>query len=60
MDFDLISVLAVVSFLFANKFVLYGILCVFVAWNLPQPAWAKTLQDKVVALVKALYAKLTG
>jgi len=60
MDFDLSSVLAVVSFLFANKIVLVGALGVFVGWNLPQPSWAKTLQDKVVALVKALIAKLTG
>ncbi len=60
MDFDLSSVLAVVSFLFANKIVLIGTLGVFVGWNLPQPSWAKTLQDKVVALVKALIAKLTG
>ena len=60
MDFDLSSVLAIVSFVFANKVVLYGALGVFVGWNLPQPALAKTLQDKVVALVKALFAKLTG
>lgn len=24
----------------------------FVGWNLPQPAWAKAVQDKVVNLIK--------
>jgi hypothetical protein len=29
----------------------------FVGWNLPQPPWAKELQDKVVNAVKAILGK---
>lgn len=29
----------------------------FIGWNLPQPVWAKTVQDKVVATVKSWVAK---
>ena len=25
----------------------------FIGWNLPQPPWAKTLQEKVLALVRS-------
>ena len=25
----------------------------FIGWNLPQPAWAKSLQEKVIAWIKA-------
>ena len=25
---------------------------IFIGWNLPQPTWAKSLQDKVVAAIK--------
>ena len=28
------------------------IIGIFIGWNLPQPDWAKTLQDKVVAALK--------
>jgi len=27
---------------------------ILVGWNLPQPAWARTLQDKAVAAIKQL------
>ncbi|WP_274601177.1 hypothetical protein [Halochromatium roseum] len=40
--------------LFALFWVLVGL---FIGWNLPQPAWAKELQDKVVGLVKAALGK---
>ena len=26
----------------------------FIGWNLPQPTWARALQEKVVAAVKTL------
>ena len=29
----------------------------FIGWNLPQPAWAKELQQKVVAALKTLSNK---
>ena len=29
----------------------------FIGWNLPQPAWARALQDKVVTVVKNLGTK---
>lgn len=29
----------------------------FIGWNLPQPPWAKELQDKVVGAVKAVLGK---
>jgi hypothetical protein len=29
----------------------------FVGWNLPQPAWAKALQDKVVAFLHSAIRK---
>ncbi|MGD8615010.1 MAG: hypothetical protein PVI91_04980 [Gammaproteobacteria bacterium] len=25
---------------------------IFIGWNLPQPAWAKALQDKVVGAIQ--------
>ena len=28
------------------------VLALFVGWNMPQPAWAKVLQEKVVSAVK--------
>jgi len=24
----------------------------FIGWNLPQPAWAKAIQDKVMSIIK--------
>ena len=32
----------------------------FIGWNLPQPAWARDLQAKVVAAIKALGKKGSG
>ena len=29
----------------------------FIGWNLPQPAWARELQDKVVAVIRNLGSK---
>jgi hypothetical protein len=29
----------------------------FIGWNLPQPEWAKAIQDKVVSLFQALLNK---
>jgi len=25
---------------------------IFIGWNLPQPAWARAIQDKVVAIIR--------
>jgi hypothetical protein len=25
---------------------------IFIGWNLPQPAWAKSIQDKVVGMIR--------
>jgi hypothetical protein len=30
---------------------------ILVGWNLPQPAWAKSLQDRAVATIKGLMYK---
>jgi hypothetical protein len=30
---------------------------ILIGWNLPQPAWAKTLQEKIVAAIKAAWSK---
>jgi hypothetical protein len=35
---------------FALFWVLVGL---FIGWNLPQPLWARELQDKVAGVVKA-------
>ncbi len=57
MDFDIGSVLAVLSFLFTNKLFLGGAIGLVVGWNLPQPALAKAIQNKVVEWVSALFNK---
>ncbi len=57
MDFDIGSILAVLSFLFANKLFFGGAIGLVVGWNLPQPAYAKVIQDKVVEWVSALFNK---
>jgi hypothetical protein len=31
---------------------------VFVGWNLPQPPWAKDLQDRVVGVIRSLIGKI--
>ncbi len=33
---------------------------IFIGWNLPQPDWAKSLQDKVVAMVRGTGNKGAG
>jgi hypothetical protein len=30
---------------------------ILIGWNLPQPAWAKLLQDKTIAAIKRLVNK---
>lgn len=30
---------------------------VFIGWNLPQPAWAKAFQDKVLEFIRAAINK---
>ena len=57
MDFDIGSILNVVSFVFANKLVLGGVVGVFVGWNLPQPGFAKTIQEKVVTFFSWVWSK---
>lgn len=52
---DVGTLLSVVSFVFGNPLVLAGVVGVFVGWNLPQPALAKKVQDKVVAALKYLW-----
>lgn len=58
MDFDLTTVLNVLTWLFVNKLFLGGAVGVFVGWNLPQPAIAKTIQAKIVAGLQYLWAKI--
>ena len=58
MDFDLGTILSAVSFVFANKLVLGGVIGTFVGWNLPQPALAKKAQDALVKFVSAAWNKL--
>lgn len=36
---------------------LYMFIGLLIGWNLPQPSWAKSLQDKLVAKVKGLFNK---
>lgn len=55
---DLGTVLSVLSFVFGNPLVLVGVVMLFVGWNLPQPALAKKVQDKVVAGAKWLWSAL--
>ena len=33
---------------------------IFIGWNLPQPQWAKTLQDKVVQALRNLFGGYSG
>lgn len=58
MDFDLGTILSAVSFIFANKLILGSVVGVFVGWNLPQPAFAKKVQDLVVKYVSLAWNKL--
>jgi hypothetical protein len=30
---------------------------IFIGWNLPQPAWARSMQDKLVELIRAAVSK---
>lgn len=57
MEFDIGTVLHVASLVLANPFLLGGVVGLFLGWNLPQPAFAKMLQEKVVALLSALWNK---
>lgn len=58
MDFDIGTILAVLNFVFANKLILGVVIGLFVGWNLPQPAFAKTIQDKIVQWVSVAWSKL--
>ena len=33
------------------------IIGMFIGWNLPQPAWAKAIQDKLVGLLRDLISR---
>jgi hypothetical protein len=33
---------------------------ILIGWNLPQPAWAKSLQDQVVAAIRGAANKTRG
>ena len=57
MDFDIGSVLTILSFLFANKLFLGGAVGLFFGWNLPQPAFAKVIQNKMVGWISVLWNK---
>lgn len=57
MEFDLGSILALLNFLFGNPLILGGVIGAFVGWNLPQPAYAKWLQDKAVGLFRKVVKK---
>ena len=37
-----------------------AVVMLFVGWNLPQPAWAKYVQDKVVGFFGGLWNKAKG
>lgn len=60
MEFDIGSILQVVNFVIGNKLVLGGAIGLFVGWNLPQPTWAKYVQDKVVGFLGGLWNKAKG
>ncbi len=54
---DIGTVLSAVNFIFGNPLVLGGVVGLFVGWNLPQPAFAKTIQDKIVAGLSYVWNK---
>lgn len=54
---DIGSILSAVSFIFGNPLVLGAVVGLFVGWNLPQPAFAKTIQDKVVVGLSYVWNK---
>ena len=58
MDFDIGSILSVVNFVIGNPLVLGGVVGCFVGWNLPQPSWAKYIQDKIVSGVTYVWGKI--
>lgn len=31
---------------------IYVLIGVFIGWNLPQPSWAKNVQDRIVNIIK--------
>ena len=53
MDFG--TVLSFVSFIFGNPLILGGVVGLFVGWNLPQPAFAKIVQGKIVTVLKYVW-----
>lgn len=58
MDFDFTSVVDFLKLVFMNKYTFVAAVGVFVGWNLPQPAAAKYIQDKIVEFVGLLWNKL--
>jgi hypothetical protein len=58
MEFDIGTILSVVSFALANPIVLGALVGLFVGWNLPQPAFAKYIQDKVVGFLSVVWNKI--
>ena len=33
------------------------IIGIFIGWNLPQPAWAKTIQDRLLEMMRGMMSK---
>ena len=60
MSIDLGTVTSFLKLLFMNKTALMVGIGVFVGWNLPQPAVAKFVQDKVVQFFGYLWNKATN
>jgi hypothetical protein len=42
------------------KFLLFVAVGIIIGWNVPQPAWAKQWQDKVVDFVRSVTKKMGG
>ncbi len=36
------------------EFLIYILIGAFIGWNLPQPAWAKQLQEKIISYIKGI------
>lgn len=54
--FELVKLLSFVS----NPMLFWLVVGLFIGWNVPQPTYAKMVQDKVVKLAKMLVTKFKG
>lgn len=37
--------------------ILVLIIGIFIGWNLPQPAWARTIQDKLLEMIRGAMSR---